>query len=89
MLCACAVQAVCRFSSPGLRWTLNGGLGEGEVRRLEGEMGLALPPYLRASFMTHDGQTYHAHPVRTQRRGGRARPQRALERLDEKGLEEG
>jgi cell wall assembly regulator SMI1 len=56
-------QRIREFAYPGLVWTLNGGLSEGELARLEREMGLGLPYGLRASFRVHNGQAYHADPV--------------------------
>jgi cell wall assembly regulator SMI1 len=51
-----------KFAAPGVAWTLNSGLEEGVVRRLETKMGCVLPPDLRASFLIHDGQGFLANP---------------------------
>lgn len=78
-------QAITRFSHPGLSWTLNPGLEEDEVRRLEGLMGLVLPPELRASFKIHNGQSYHAYPVSTKRRDHMYDPMSSQESIVEGG----
>jgi len=51
-----------KFAAPGVAWTLNSGLEEGVVRRLETKMGCVLPPDLRASVLLHDGQGFLATP---------------------------
>lgn len=45
-----------------MAWTLNPGLEEGMVRRLENKMGCVIPPDLRASFLIHNGQGFLANP---------------------------